>query len=133
MTVAALERRPRRAKATAPRIILQNNGGDAWTVSDAHHLARRFTRFETALDSARDTAATQHGTLEIWQDGQYVCCVTPETVPPPHTPASPAFTAAERYANRVARVVFAVAGPVFWLALMVLALAASLGWRLLLL
>lgn len=40
--------------------------------------------------------------------------------------------AAERHANRAARVLLAAAGPLFWMVL-VLAIAASLGWRLLLL
>jgi hypothetical protein len=43
------------------------------------------------------------------------------------------FASAERYANRVAEVIFATAGPLFWLALMFVAVAASLGWRLFLL
>ena len=38
---------------------------------------------------------------------------------------------AERYANRAARALMATAGPLFWMALVFIAVAASLGWRLL--
>ena len=40
-----------------------------------------------------------------------------------------AFAAVERWANRAAPILMAVAGTLFWLSLMVLALVASLGWK----
>lgn len=44
---------------------------------------------------------------------------------------SDAGLAAERHANRIAQLLMATAGPLFWLALLVVMIAASLGWQLL--
>jgi hypothetical protein len=35
----------------------------------------------------------------------------------------------ERFINRAAEIAFAAAGPLFWLAMVLAAVAASLGWR----
>jgi len=42
-------------------------------------------------------------------------------------------TTVERQANRAAQILLTTAGPLFWLALVVVAISASLGWRLFLL
>ena len=43
------------------------------------------------------------------------------------------FAAVERQANRAAQILMPLAGAIFWLALVIAVLAASLGWRLALL
>jgi hypothetical protein len=54
---------------------------------------------------------------------------------PTHTASGAAswqiFPIVERYANRFGQILMATAGPFFWMALMFIAVAASLGWRLL--
>jgi len=103
---------------------------------------RRFPDVQKALDCARRSRETEAATTEIWQGGQYICCVAPRSPRPgaagfpsiggPSIVPGPWLMAAERHANWAARVLLAAAGPLFWMAL-VLAIAASLGWRLLLL
>jgi hypothetical protein len=104
---------------------------------------RRFTDVQTALDCAGRAPETQGSTIEIWQGGQYICCVAPRSlelgaadfpsISARRLVSDAGLAAAERYANRIARILMETAGPIFWLALVVVVLAASLGWRLLLL
>ncbi len=141
MTAASLETRRARYKAAAPRVRLSGDAGGHWTLAGSDSLARQFTDFETALDSARHVPGSETATIEVWQGGEYICCLQAEERP--HRGASVhtapiaserrGVTAAERYANRAAQVLMAAAGPLFWVALLVITLAASLGWRLALL
>jgi len=141
MTVARLETSRTRSEAAASRILLSCNPGGSWTLSGSGRPARQFTDFDAALDSARHVPNSETATIEVWQGGEYICCLQAEERP--HRGASVhtapiaserrGVTAAERYANRAAQVLMAAAGPLFWLALLVITLAASLGWRLALL
>jgi hypothetical protein len=141
MTVAPLETRRARYEAATPRVRLSGDACGHWTLAGSDSRAREFTDFETALDSARHVPGSETATIEIWQGGEYICCLQPEDRPyrgaAIHTARiaseTRAFTATERYANRAAQVLMAIAGPLFWIALLVITLAASLGWRLTLL
>jgi hypothetical protein len=140
MTAARLETSRTRSEAAASRILLSCNPGGSWTLSGSGRPARQFTDFDAALDSARHVPNSETATIEVWQGGEYICCLQAEERP--HRGAS-VHTApiaserrgvtAERYANRAAQVLMAAAGPLFWVALLVITLAASLGWRLALL
>lgn len=102
---------------------------------------RRFQDPQTAIDSARQSGDTASATIEIWQDGQYICCKTPPSLQPsdaefpdlsaPKLLSDARLAAAERCANRIGRALMATAGPIFWLCLVVMMVAASLGWQLL--
>jgi len=102
---------------------------------------RRFPDAQEALDCARRSRETEAATIEVWRDGQYICCLAPPSRDDANFPAfgGPSIisdswlTAAERYSNRAARLLMATAGPLFWMALTLIAVAASLGWHLLLL
>jgi hypothetical protein len=140
MTMAAAEKTPGPSEAPARPVLLVGDDRGSWTLSGQDNRARRFADFEAALDSARHVPNSQTSTIEVWQSGEYICCLPPEEWPHPEAsvhaaPASEesAFPTAERYANRAAQLLMATAGPLFWLALMVVTLAASLGWRLILL
>jgi hypothetical protein len=138
MMTAAVE--TRRAGPASRRVLLTcDDGSGGWTLS-CGDPARRFPDINTALDCARRSGEVKTATIEIWQGGEYICCVPlrPLTgwVSGPRTDAPrlipyPARTAAERYANRAAEVTFTRAGPIFWLALIGAVVAASLGWHLL--
>jgi hypothetical protein len=100
---------------------------------------RRFPDAQKGLDCARRLSEAEAAIIEIWQDGQYICCVPPRlrrgeadfpSIGGPSIVSGPWLMAAERYANRAARALMATAGPLFWMALM-LAVAASLGGHLL--
>jgi len=140
MTLDTLERPGIRSREAASRILLSpDDDSGGWTLSELDGAARRFTDYEAALAWVRQVPALQAATIEIWQQGDYIFCLPPEEWlhgasfhRAPSVQKARAFTAVERYANRAAEVVFAVAGPLFWLALMLVAMAASLGWRLLL-
>jgi hypothetical protein len=138
MTAQALQR-PRAAPwQPAPCVRLCRNARGNWTLS-APNLARsEFTDFNAALRSARKLPGSKDATIEVWQGGDYICCLSSDEGPsraPPYAEEiaglrAPRFSAAERHANRVAQVLLPVAGFLFWLALLVLAFAASFGWRL---
>ncbi|HXO02490.1 MAG TPA: hypothetical protein VN900_10565 [Stellaceae bacterium] len=140
MTVDAIERR-RGRPAAAPRVRLSCDDSGSWTLSGQNNPARRFPDFETALGIARHAPVSQAATIEVWQSGEYICCLPPQeglhhkaaTDAAPIASKGRVFTAAERSPSRTAQFLMATAGLLFWLALMVLALAASLGWRLFLL
>jgi len=101
---------------------------------------RRFADLRSAIECARQSGDTASATIEIWQDGQYICCKTPPS--PRHGEAEfPDFStprlisharlaAAERYANHLGRTLMATAGPIFWFCLVAMVVAASLGWQL---
>ena len=102
---------------------------------------RRFRDLQTAIDSARQSGDTATATIEIWQDGQYICCKTPPSLQcsdtefpdlsAPRLISDAWLAAAERYANHIGRVLMAAAGPIFWFCLVAMVVAASLGWQLL--
>lgn len=103
---------------------------------------RRFPDVRTAIDCARQSREMGASTIEIWQDGEYICCVTPLSSPrsqadfannsAPWLVSDAGLAAAEHYANRIAQILVATAGPLFWLALLGVVIAASLGWQFLL-
>jgi len=127
------ERRP------APERVLLRCDDTGCTLCQAV-AQRRFPDVQAALDFARRSRETKAAIVEIWQHGQYICCVMPRSGPDgdqrfpgiagPRLVSDSALDVAERFANRVARFLMGAAGPVFWLALAVALLAASLGWRL---
>jgi hypothetical protein len=138
-TLIPAEKRPERPATTVDRVILSCDDGCHWMLHGHDSVAREFSNFEEALDSARRSPRSTTGTVEVWQSGEYICCLPLDKWLPGDGSTRAygyprrARTTSERYTNRVAEVVFATAGPLFWLALIFVALAASLGWRLLLL
>jgi hypothetical protein len=137
MTTHVLERPRVRAKTADPHFTLSHDKA-GWTLVQPDGHARQFDSFEAGVDGAREFLAPETVSIDVWQDGQYICCLPPEQWPHrAHVIAVPSerplFPVAERYANRVARVIMGVAGPVFWVAMVAAVVAASLGWRLLLL
>jgi hypothetical protein len=102
---------------------------------------RRFSDVQAALDCARQSREMETATIEIWQGGEYICCVAPRSwerseadfrsISAPRLVSDAGLAAAERYTNRMAQILMATAGPLFWLALLVVMIAASLGWQLL--
>jgi hypothetical protein len=140
MTEVAMESRRARPETAASRVRL-NHDDSGWTLSGPN-ISRQFPDLETALDCARRSPGRKAATIEIWHGGQYICCVPLDVSPHRWAAISadshrarphPLVANAERYANRAGQVVFAAAGPLFWLALVLAVLAASLGWRLFLL
>ena len=123
------------AKDGNPRISLSCDDSGRWTLAGHDSPACQFPDFEVALDEARQAPDAQRATIEVWRAHEYICCLPPGTLirTAPIGSKGRFFASAERYANRVAEVIFATAGPLFWLALMFVAVAASLGWRLFLL
>jgi hypothetical protein len=136
----ARDRQPR-PKSVADRVFLRCDD-EGCTLSGAAS-ERRFPDLQTAVECARHSRDTQEATIEIWRGGEYICCVTPRSwrhsaadfpsIAAPLLVPQSLLAAAERHANRAARVLMATAGPLFWLALMLVAVAASLGWRVLIL
>jgi hypothetical protein len=116
--------------------MLSCDNTGCWTVSGPDVPARKCPNFESALDIARHIPDPQTATIEVWQRGEYICCLPREEwlhgAALVRTADVAPRSAAERHANRLAGMAMATAGPCFWLALVVFALAASLGWRLLL-
>ena len=133
MTGAVVDRV--RASAAASPLRLSCDHGGRWTLSEGNGAVRAFPGFEAALDGARHAGRR---TVEIWQGGEYICCLSPgelqrDAAPirtGPSRPPGKTFTTVERYANHGARIMMATAGPVFWLALLFAVIAASFGWRL---
>jgi hypothetical protein len=137
MTAEALELTPPRRAATELYVRLSGDENGGWVLSGSGNPARRFADFGIALDTARREPDAHDATIEIWQDGEYICCLPPGAHPncgvaAPFDRAEPqdrVTTAAERCAHRAASVLLATAGPLFWAAVVLLVLAASLGWR----
>jgi hypothetical protein len=137
MTVHVLERPRAQAQIANPHFTLSHDR-TGWTLVQPDGHARQFASFEAGVDGAREFLAPQTVSIDVWQDGEYICWLPPEqwrncAVAVSAAAAPPLFPKAERYANRAARVLMGVAGPVFWLAMIAAVVAASLGWRLLLL
>jgi hypothetical protein len=140
MTTDLLEARPIRSKKTDFRLALSCDRSGVWMLSAADRPATEFTDFDAALDRARQISSSKTAPIEVWQDGEYICCLVPDEracrhpSPPAREVATlPLLPRTERVANRAAQMLMAVAGPLFWLALGFVAVAASLGWKLLLL
>jgi hypothetical protein len=133
MTVHVLERPRTRQQTGSPHFTLSHDD-DGWTLVQPDGRARQFKSFEAGVDGAREFLAPETVSIDVWQDGEYICCLPPEQwshAAHATTAASlPLFPKAERYANRFAQVMMGVAGPVFWVAMVAAVLAASLGWRL---
>jgi hypothetical protein len=137
MTARVLER-PRGARGQpASSVRLCRNASGNWTLSGEDRARSEFADFNAALRSARTLPEAKDTLIEIWQGGEYICCLPADEGPsraPPYTEDiaglhAPRFSAAERQANRVARVLLPVVGLLFWLSLLGLAFAASFGWR----
>jgi hypothetical protein len=135
MSVHVLEsRRARRLAASSHFTLGHDKAG--WTLVQPDGRARHVDSFEAGVDSAREFLAPKAVSIDVWQDGEYICSLPPEqwahfaTTAPVARP-QPLFPKTEQVANRTARVLMNIAGPLFWLALIVTAVAASLGWRLL--
>lgn len=135
--------KPRSPAREAPRRIRLSCDEGNWVLADLDP-ARRFNDIETALDCARGKPDTAAATVEIWQSGQYICCLPPQVWLPRRTPQGKASDArepapprvasrAERGAQRAATTIFGIAGPFFWGALLVALIAATLGGHLALL
>jgi hypothetical protein len=138
MTAHALERPPAARRQSAPHVRLSRNGSGKWTLSGPTYARSEFADFNAALRIARQLPESKDSTIEVWQGGEYICCLPSHEGPsraPPYTADiaglhAPRFSTVERQANRVAQILLPVAGFLFWLALLVLTLAASFGWRL---
>jgi hypothetical protein len=139
MLLASNKDRPPLPQSAVNRAFLSCDGTGC-TLSGVN-TERRFPDLHKALDYARRSSETEVVTIEIWQNGQYICCMPPRprhhgepdfpSIGGPSIVPSPWLMTVERYADRAARVLMATAGPFFWMALMFIAVAASLGWRLL--
>jgi hypothetical protein len=126
--------------ALLPRVVLTCDDSGDWTLSEQGAAARRFPDFEAALHCVRRAPRTQSATIEVWERGEYVCCLPPgawphcrvaeEAVPVANEPA---LAVAERWANRIGRFLLSTAGPAFWIVVLAAAVVASLGWRVVLL
>ena len=102
---------------------------------------RHFPDLQTAIDCAQRSRETASATIEIWQDGQYVCCKMPSSpkrgdaeFPDLSTPkliSNARLAAAERCAIRAGQALMATAGPLFWLCLVAMVVAATFEWQLL--
>jgi len=133
MTLQA-QARPRPARTRPePPIRLSRDGG-RWIVCRTDRPQCAFADFDDALRNARQAPGSRTATIEVWHGGEYICCLPPQerplrdgAVPELHAPRCPVV---ERHANRVAQFMLPVVGLFFWLALMVIALAASFGCRL---
>jgi hypothetical protein len=137
MTVHVLERRRSRPQTGNPRFRLSHDKA-GWTLFQPDGRTQQFDSIEAGIDGAREFPTARTVSIDVWQDGEYICCLPPEqwshaahATTAPREP--PLFPTAERYAHRFARVMMGVAGPVFWVAMVAAVLAASLGWRLALL
>jgi hypothetical protein len=121
-----------------PNVQLCRNASGKWTLSEPDRTRGEFSDFNEALRTARKLPHPKDAIIEVWQGGEYICCLPSDEGPsrsPPYNGdlaefAAPRFSAVERHANGIAQVLLPVAGFLFWLALVVLALVASLGWRL---
>ena len=141
MTPFAAARDRARSPAGAGRVVLSCD--ETGCTLSGGSAERRFTDVRKALDCARQSRETEAATIEVWRDGQYICCVAPRSqhygdgdslgIHPPSIVPNSWLDAAERYANRAARALMATAGPLFWMALIFFVVAASLGAHLLLL
>ncbi len=132
--------RPLRPQSGANRVLLSCD--ETGCTLSGGSGQRRFPDAQKALDCARRWRETEAATIEVWRNGQYICCLAPPSprggdefpgLGGPSIVPDTWLMAAERYANRAARVLMATAGPLFWMALMLGAVAAGLGWHLLLL
>ncbi len=127
--------RPLRRDANRP-LRLDCNAIGGWTLSGSRGETRKFADFDAALAGARRECASPETLIEVWEDGDYICSMPPPERPandasayPGIAPDGPVLRAVERGANRAAQALLTAASFGFWLALMVLALGASLGWR----
>ena len=131
---ARAERRAMQPKADTPRIRLNCDERSGWILSEPGRPARQFLDFESARDSIRGARPSPNTTIEIWQDGEYVCCLPQEEWRPRDAEITnlhgPRFAAIDRYANRAAAFLLPAVGLTFWLALVVIAVTASFGWKL---
>jgi hypothetical protein len=138
MTLAPIETTGRRSGVARSRVLLNCDKSGCWTVTKQNGHRRQFPNFDTALDSVRNAANRNAPAIEVWQDGEYICCLQPKEQPYRSTaatlgrplPQAHVLLTAERYANRVAEILLMTAGPLFWAVLVLLVLAGSLGWRL---
>jgi hypothetical protein len=132
--LAQVLERPRRRSAPARSHFTLRHEEAGWTLLQPDGRARQFATFEAGIDGVREAAPARKTPIDVWQDGQYICCLPPEQWPHSATAApKPLFPATERYANRAARWLMPMAGTFFWLALVIVALAAGLGSKLALL
>ncbi len=139
MLLVPVEDRQSKQRLAADRVFLRSD--DKGCTLCRPDSERRFPDVRTAIDCVRQSREMGAATIEIWQDGEYICCVTPLLSPrgqadiannsAPWLVSDAGLAAAERYANRIAQILVATAGPLFWLALLAVLIAASLGWHLL--
>jgi hypothetical protein len=141
MTIDFLYRSRDPSELPSPRILLTGDDGGNWTVSvPPTGGVRQFSNFDAALNSADHLPGAEEATVEVWRGGEYICCLPPEqrqchevSIHAPMAARGHLFAIAERHANRVAELMFAVLGPLLWLSLAAIAVIASLGWRVFLL
>ena len=138
MTTYALKRPNAARRELPPCVRLSRNASGNWTLSTPNRTRSEFADFNAALRTARKLPEAKDATIEVWQGGEYICCLPSDEGPsraPPYTEEiaglhAPRFSTAERHANRAAQMMLPIAGFLFWLALLVLVFAASFGWRL---
>jgi hypothetical protein len=137
MTANAVTRRQPAGRALEPRIRLSRTAAGNWTLAGTPGGTGEFTDFDTALRDARRVPGAKGATIEVWQGRDYICCLPPEEWPSRAAVQRSGFSdtscpsrgTVERDANRAAQFMLPVVGLVFWLALLLLAFAASFGWR----
>ena len=81
MTVDVVETSPAPSTAATRRVLLSRDDSGGWTLSGQGSPACRFPDLETALDSARHAPVSRLATIEVWQGGEYICCLPPEEWP----------------------------------------------------
>jgi hypothetical protein len=141
MTIDILHPSRDPSEVCGPRILLTGDDGGNWTMSvPPTGGVRQFSSFDAALNSADHLPGSGEATVEVWRGGEYICCLPPEqrqchevSIHAPMAVRGHLFAIAERHANRVAELMFAVLGPLLWLSLAAMAVIASLGWRVFLL
>ena len=137
MTGQVLQRPRATRRQSASSVRLCRDASGNWTLSGANRTRSEFTDFNAALRTARKLPEAKDAPIEVWQGGEYICCLPSDEGPsraPPYTEDiaglhAPRFSTAERQANRLAQILLPVAGFLFWLTLFGLAFAASFGWR----
>ena len=137
MAIQVLDKPRNRPAPGRPHFRLSHDKG-GWTLLRPDGDARQFDTFEAGIDSVREAVRAPQTPIDIWQEGEYICCLSLDQWSQPArtapvAPAKPLFPRTERVANRAARIVMAVAGPFFWAVLILAVVAASLGWKLALL
>jgi hypothetical protein len=75
MLLVPVDDRQSKLRPAADRVFLRCDD-KGWKLCRADS-ERRFPDVQPALDCARRSREMETATIEIWQGGEYICCVTP--------------------------------------------------------